>query len=236
MRNRLFLIAYLFLSPLSIAAQLRLGVSPAFAVPVGDFGAINKNGYGLSLTGKYKLGDRWALATHMSYYAFGRAGEDLSDLGTLFDLKPTTIEILAAIGTDIKVPNTDFFPVNFGFEYYFLQSKVRPYAGFDIGMYFIHTQNVALKLSELVQKFYELQGTWDDLPQAQKDIVNTLGSINLNGSDANFGVAPVLGCTFQFSEKWHLDLNSKANFVIVPDKKSAATVISVNLGVFFELD
>ena len=221
-----YAIFLLFYTSDQVFSQLRVGTSAAFAIPTGDFGAINKNGYGASLTGKYQLSDHFALTSNFSYYAFGRAGENLGDLAELFGLNPSTIFLINAIGVDIPVPKTDFFPVNIGFEYYFLTGKIKPYAGFDLGLYFTHTQNTELNLSELVIKYFEQIG--EDPPPV------SFGSINLTASDANFGMGPVAGCFFGLNDKWSIDLNLKANGVIVPDKKSAAIVVSVNLGAFFE--
>ncbi len=212
-----------FLLAVTVAqAQLRLGLSPAYALPTGDFGAINKNGYGGSASAKYQLSERFALTSNFSFYAFGRAGEDLGDLAEIFGISPNTVNLLNLIGLDIQIPRTNFFPVNLGFEYYLLKGKVKPYVGFDIGFFITDTETISLDLRQL-------DGVVD-LPSGV-----SLGVIELNANDANFGLGPVLGCAYELSEGLVLDLNLRANGIIVPDKKAAATVVTFNLGVFFQI-
>lgn len=202
--------------------QLRLGISPAFALPTGDFGAINKNGYGGSVGAKYRLSERFALTSNFSFLAFGRAGEDLGDLAEIFGISPNTVDLLTLIGLEIPIPKTNFYPITVGFEYYILKKKIKPYIGFDIGFFVTDTETISLDLRQLSEIV--------ELPPG----VN-LGVIELNANDANFGAGPVVGCVYDVSDLLSLDLNIRANGIVVPEKKAAAIVVSFNLGAFFHI-
>jgi outer membrane protein W len=231
MKKHILLISYFFLLQIPLAnAQLRIGLSPSLAYPIADLGSINKNGYGLSLTGKYQLSPKFSLTANFSYFAFGRAGESLGDLTQAFGLSPSTVNLLTQIGADtlLKIPNVDFMPVNVGFEYYMLsKKKISPYVGFDIGVYFTHTENIELNLSELIISYFESLG--------QNPPPVSFGSIDLTASDANFGMAPLVGVLYKIHEHWNIDLNIKANGIIVPDKKAAPVVMTFSLGFFYRL-
>jgi hypothetical protein len=220
--KKIFLTALFLLIGTLSYAQLRLGLSPGYALPTGDFGAINKNGYGGSASAKYRLSERFALTSNFSFYAFGRAGEDLGDLAEIFGISPNTVNLLNLIGLDIQIPRTNFYPINLGFEYYILKGKVKPYVGFDIGFFITDTETISLDLRDL-----------DGVINLPPGV--SLGVIELNANDANFGLGPVVGCAYDFSNLFTLDLNIRANGIIVPDKKAAATVVTFNLGAFFHI-
>lgn len=208
-------------------AQLRLGLNGGFAIPTGDFGAINKNGYGGSISAKYRLSDRFSLTTQTGFFAFGRAGESLGDLVEIFGLSPNTATLLQVAGADLRIPNVDFFPVNIGFEYHILTTRLKPYVGLDLGFYITKTQIVEVNLNELVIGYFQSLG--------QPPPPIPLGIIELTGNDSNFGMAPVAGLLYQINERWNIDLNCKANGIYVPKEKSGAIVLSFNLGIFYTI-
>jgi hypothetical protein len=220
-------------------AQLRLGLSGGYALPTGDFGTINKNGWGGSASAKYSLSDRFALTSNLSFYAFGRGGEDIGRFAEALGLSATTAALLNAINATspnkIKIPKVNFFPINIGFEYYLLTDKIRPYLGLDVGMYVRNTEDVTLNLAQLITQYYTTIG--QPVPVGLQPLIAVLNTsqLALNGNDANFGIAPVLGCYYQLNEKLNLDFNFKANSVFVPEKKSAALVLGFNLGLFYSL-
>ncbi|GAB4403985.1 MAG: hypothetical protein OHK0053_29220 [Microscillaceae bacterium] len=203
-------------------AQLRLGLSPMYGLPTGDFGAINKNGYGFNASAKFSLSSRFALTGQLGFLAFGRAGDNLGDLATIFGLSPNTIDLLELIGLEVEIPRTNFYPLTLGFEYYILRKKIRPYVGLSAGLYMTDTETIELDLRPLDQIV--------NLPPGVE-----LGVIELNASDVNFGLAPTLGCAYHFSDLFSLDLNITAHGIYVPDEKAAATVLTFGLGAFFNL-
>ncbi|NJL12255.1 MAG: hypothetical protein HC913_04140 [Microscillaceae bacterium] len=224
MQKKIVLLSLLVysLSLSDVFGQLRLGLSPVYGLPTGDFGAINKNGYGASASAKFALSRRFALTGQLSFLAFGRAGDDLGDLATIFGLSPNTINLLELVGLQVEIPRTNFYPLTLGFEYYILRKKIRPYVGLSVGLYMTDTETIILDLRPLDQLV--------NLPPGVE-----LGVIELNASDANFGLAPSLGCAYHFSDLFSLDLNITAHGIYVPDEKAAATVLTFGLGAFFNL-
>ncbi|MDX2306040.1 MAG: outer membrane beta-barrel protein [Microscillaceae bacterium] len=211
-------------------AQLRIGTSFGINVPVGNVGTISKNGYGGSLSGKYHLSPRFAITSNFSFYLFGKGGENIGEFAESFGISQSTINLLTLIGADsiLSIPKIHFFPVNVGFEYYILQTKVRPYVGFDIGLYTSHTESIEVNLSELIIGYFE------QLNQPPPPV--SLGSIDLTASDANFGMAAVLGLAWHINDTWSLDFNGKYNGIFFPDKKAVPQVMTFNLGVFYQLN
>lgn len=211
-------------------AQLRIGVSGGYAIPIGNFGSIEENSFGASLSGKYKINERFSITASFNYYAFGRSDESLGDLVEGFGISEGTVALLETLGLDtlLTTPNIDFFPVNVGFEYYpFIKGKLRPYVGFDVGLYTTHTQTISLDLNQLVVAFFEQTG--------QTPPPVSLGSIDLTASDANFGLAAVLGIRYVISDRWSIDAFSKANGIFFLNRDSLPTVITFGIGGFYNL-
>ncbi len=223
----IFLIFFAFASP--SYGQLRVGTGPSLAIPLGDFGTISKNGYGASVGGKFWLSERFALTANVSYFAFGRAGDDINELGEAFGISQSSLNLLNAINADtlLEIPNVDFFPINVGFEYYILTGKAKPYVGMDLSLYATHTENITIDLDDLVDAIFEQTGT-PSLPA-------NFGTIDLAASDVNGGISAVAGFAYHFDERWSLDLNMKANSIFVPDRRAAPVVLSFHLGVFVQI-
>ena len=214
--------------PQSSFAQLRIGSSLSINVPVGSAGSISQNGYGGSLTGKYNISKRFAITSNFSFYLFGEGNQDVGELAEGFGVSQSTINLLNAIGADtiLAVPKIHFFPVNVGFEYYILTKKIKPYVGFDVGLYTTHTESIEVNLSDLVIGFFEQIG--------QEPPPVSLGSLDLTASDANFGAAAVIGVNWQFHDSWSLDLNGKYHGLFFPDRKAVPQVMTYSLGVFYK--
>lgn len=233
-KNIQFLFVFLFIFPCLLSAQentslpkkFRIGTSFNYGIPAGDFGTINKNGYGVSLTSKYQINKRWAFTQNISFLAFGRAGDDLGKFSQAIGLSKNTADLITLFNDQsptnerIKVPKVNFYLINFGFEYNILTEKIRPYVGFDIGLYIRDTENIKFDLG----KFAALAG---------QPNFSSLGAIEINGNATNFGVAPVIGCAYFINDSFNIDLNIKANGIAVPEKKSYATVFTFNLGIFY---
>ncbi len=206
--------------------KFRIGASFNYGIPMGDFGTINKNGYGASLTSKYQINKRWVFTQNISFLAFGRAGDDLGKFAEAIGLSKNTSDLIALLNLQspeserIKVPKVNFYMINIGFEYHILTEKIRPYVGCDVGIYVRDTENIKLDLG----RFAVL---------ARQPAFSTLGVIELNGNATNFGVAPVVGCAYFINKHVNIDLNLKLNGIAVPEKKSYANVLTVNLGGFY---
>ncbi|TAE73186.1 MAG: hypothetical protein EAZ85_07785, partial [Bacteroidetes bacterium] len=206
--------------------KFRIGASFNYGIPAGDFGTINKNGYGTSLTTKYQINKRWTFTQNISFLAFGRAGDDLGKFSQAIGLSKSTADLINLFNDQnpenerIKVPKVNFYMVNVGFEYNILTEKIRPYVGCDVGIYIRDTENIKFDLG----KFAALAG---------QPNFSTLGAIEINGNATNFGIAPAVGCAYFFNSSFNIDLNIKANGIAVPEKKSYATVLSINLGGFY---
>ncbi len=224
----LFACLHLVLSE-PVQAQFRVGASGTFSVPTGDFGTINKNGYGGSIGAKFAISPRFSLSANLSFLSFGRPGDQLSDLSQGFGLSESTIELLEALSIDslLEVPQVRFYPINLGFEYNITLTKLRPYIGAGFGMYITDTESLELNLSELVLRFFELQ---DQTPPPV-----SLGSIDLQASDTNFGMSITAGLAYDFHEHWSADFNFTTNGIYVPEEKSGAAVLSFSLGVFYKI-
>jgi hypothetical protein len=228
MKKKLLIIFILFTSH-TLFAQIRLGTSFNYGVPLGDFGTINKNGYGVSITSKFQINQRFSLTQNISFLAFGRAGDDLGKFAEAIGLSPSTatqIDLLNQLTPEsdrIKVPEVNFYLINMGFEYYILTKKIRPYVGIDLGIYVRDTQPITMNLGLLATLYGQPN-------------LSSLGKVELNGNATNFGIAPSVGCVYDFDKKLSVDLNIKANGIAVPEKKSYATVMTFNLGIFYRID
>lgn len=212
----------MLLLSLPLSAQMRLGLSGAYYTPADDYGALYQTGWGVGLSGKYSLSERFALTANFTFVAFEQAADNIGELGELFGLSPQGSVLLSAVDTELEAPSTHFIPVTVGFEYYPLKNKkIRPYLGFEAGLYVIHMENTSLDLTALAQ--------------AAGTTAPALGSVDLSLSDANFGLTPVLGCAYHFNDALSLDLTLRYNGVIVPDKKSVAQLFSSHFGFFWNI-
>ncbi|MCU0443300.1 MAG: outer membrane beta-barrel protein [Microscillaceae bacterium] len=218
----------------NLPAQLRLGASFGYSIPTGDFGTINKNGFGAIIAGKYQISPRFALTNGVGFYAFGRSGGDIGDFALRLGLSQATADLLRLanqLGTDkIEIPKVNFFPINIGFEYYILTEKIRPYLGLDLGMYINDTED--LDLGEIILKLSTATG--QPIPANLRPFLEN-NNLKINGNDTNFGVAPVVGCNYQLNERWSLDFNMKANALYAARQKQSALVLTFNLGAFFQI-
>jgi hypothetical protein len=239
MKKRILLNLCFFLLINPLNAQMRLGASFGYAIPTGDFGTINKSGFGGSIGSKYQLSPRFALTNSLGFYAFGRSGGDIGDFVKKLGLSDGTAQLISLINSvsaeKIEVPQVNFFPINVGFEYYILTDKIRPYIGLDLGMYINDTEDINLNFGRVITQYYQSIG--QPIPNSLLALLPTLNNSNfpLNGNDTNFGLAPTVGCNYQLSDRWLLDLNIKANALYASRQKQSALVLSFNLGVFFQL-
>jgi hypothetical protein len=234
MKKIILLNLFFWLIVSSLNAQIRLGASFGYAIPTGDFGTINKSGFGGSIGTKYQLLPRFALTNSVGFYAFGRSGGDIGDFALKLGLSQATADLLRFVnqsGIDkIEIPKVNFFPINLGFEYYILTDKIRPYLGLDLGMYINDTED--LDLGEIILKLSTATG--QPIPANLRPFLEN-NNLKINGNDTNFGLAPTVGCNYQLSERWLVDLNIKANALYASRQKQSALVLSFNLGVFFQL-
>ena len=101
--------------------------------------------------------NRFAITSNFSFYLFGEGNQDVGqNLPKALGVSQSTINLLNTIGADtiLAVPKIHFFPVNVGFEYYILTKKIKPYVGFDVGLYTTHTESVEVNLSDLIIGFF----------------------------------------------------------------------------------
>ncbi len=242
---------FFFLNPnFTFAQNFRIGLMPSYAIPTGDFGTINKNGYGFGVTSKYTIPkkidentseqSRWTITTSLQYLAFGRAGENLGEYAKTLGISEGTIVILdlynaASPESDqIKVPNVDFYPINMGVEFSILKNKkIRPYVSWDFGVYVRRSDNIDIKIGKLIAKYYEIQGT--GIPGNVQPLQAALATstLSLNSNSVDYGAAPGAGCAYQFSKRFSADLSLKAHTIWVPDKKAGAIVLGLQLGAFY---
>jgi hypothetical protein len=239
MKKKILLKLFFCLIINQLNAQIRLGASFGYALPTGDFGTINKSGFGGSIGTKHQLSPRFALTNSFGFYAFGRSGGDIGDFVKKLGLSDGTAQLISLINSvsaeKIEVPKVNFFPINLGFEYYILTDKIRPYLGLDMGMYVNDTEDINLNFGRVITQYYQSIG--QAIPSSLLALLPTLNNSNfpLNGNDTNFGLAPTVGCNYQLSERWLVDFNIKANALYASRQKQSALVLSFNLGVFFQL-
>ncbi len=246
----LFYVCLLSLLPFEGFSQnFRIGFMPSFAIPTGDFGTINKNGYGFGLTSKYTIPkkidentseqSRWTFTTSLQFLAFGKAGENLAEYAKTLGLKDGTIEILnlynltSPESEQIKVPNVDFYPINIGVEFSILKNKkIRPYVSWDFGVYVRRSDNIDINIGKLIAKYYELQGGIPGNVQPLQAALATT-TLSLNSNSVDYGAAPGVGCAYNFNKRWSVDFSFKAHTVWVPDKKAGAIILGAQLGGFY---
>lgn len=223
-------------------AQLRLGLSPSLAVPLGDFGSVSKNGYGGMLSAKFPISERFNLTSNFSFLAFGRQGGDVTLFLKGFGISANTANLINQVNAELQdpleIPNVNFFPIEVGFEYNILKGKIRPYVGLSTGLYVQKSEEQSIKLYEFIFQLNQSLPPNQQIPNAtiqNFDLLLGSTSFPLNGNLSSFGIAPTVGCVYEWSDKWSADLNIKSAFITVPERDGGAIVMTFNLGVFYKL-
>ncbi len=95
------------------SAQIGVGLSGGFNLPMGDFGDKDKggfkSGFGVGVHGRYALNDNMQVGLNTGYYSWTNA-----------TLDKVTFRIIPIAGV---------------FDYYFMTEGFKPYAGLDVGFY-----------------------------------------------------------------------------------------------------
>ncbi|MDR1679558.1 MAG: porin family protein [Prevotellaceae bacterium] len=95
-------------------------------------------------------------------------------------------------------------PITVTGKYYFMTEGLKPYAGLDLGFYSLS---------------YEVD-------------LGILGA-NVSTSETKFGLAPVVGLQYDFSDNWALDANLKYNYITTSG--DAVTSFGINVGVVYSI-
>lgn len=194
--KKIFL-AIFFLSLIGINrsfGQLQAGVVLGLDVPVGDFSYLYKPGFCFGLTGKYPLNEKMSLGLNVHYNGFtGFLAHDPYHTGA------NKAGITAFTGL---------------FQYYFSEEKFKPYAGADLGLYFINS------------RYY--YGSWKN---QGGNLVYSYDFIH--GHRTALGFAPVGGMTYDISDKLVFDANVKFNLMLT---ETAFNYIGINLGLFYKFE
>ncbi|MDR1729134.1 MAG: porin family protein [Prevotellaceae bacterium] len=105
----------------------------------------------------------------------------------------------------IETGSMSVVPITATGKYYFLREGFKPYAGLDLGFYVLSFESP------------DLFG---------------LGSITV--SETKFGLAPVLGLQYEFSDNWALDGNLKYNYVTASG--DALSTFGINVGIVYTIE
>jgi len=101
-------------------SQFKAGFGAIVGLPAGDFGDIAKFGGGGYLEAKFGINKIYP-GVQVAFLVFGRADLD------------------SGFGTSLSFDATTIVPVLITGDYYFVDTKVAPYAGIGIGPYFVST-------------------------------------------------------------------------------------------------
>ncbi len=105
-------------------------------------------------------------------------------------------------------------PITANFTYYFGSEGFKAYAGADLGMYMYSYK-------------YSMTDTYS------YGGYSTSYSVDLDGSESYFGLAPVIGCEYDFSDALALDVNVKYNYIMA--EEDAITALGINVGIVYSL-
>ena len=120
--------------------------------------------------------------------------------------------IFGVDGADI---NLGYIPVALNGRYYFTTEGFKPYGGIDLGLYTISTP---------AQTFTE---TMDMGPLGTQTIEMEIPSV----SASNFGIAPVLGFQYDFSDALALDVNAKYNLIF--SEGASTSILGFGVGIVY---
>ncbi|MDR1678186.1 MAG: porin family protein [Prevotellaceae bacterium] len=161
-------------------AQIKLGIDLGLQVPMGDFEKMAEVGLGGNVNGEYAITENIGAGLSIGYYKFS-----FKDNG---------------FGEDESFTVT---PVALNGKYYFMTEGLKPYAGLDLGMYFLSS---TFENSEVKGKF---------------------------------GLAPVVGLQYDFSDNMAINANVKYNYIMAGEKEElgadALTSFGINVGVVYTL-
>ncbi len=111
------------------------------------------------------------------------------------------------MGEEIEGYENALTPITGNFTYYFGTEGFKPYAGADLGVYMM-----SFKYS--FDYGYGISGDIDE-------------------SESYFGLAPVVGCEYEFSDALALDVNLKYNYIMA--EEDAISALGINVGIVYSL-